>query len=99
MALKSYASVGKGLKLKFKTFWGLTPAFVDVTGEKLVGGFFAHPIQNRVKERNLVLQVVRESQIKNKAVMIWSSRKKGEFIFSNVYFVEIFAVFVFYLNV
>ena len=38
MALKFYTSVAKGLKLKVRKFWGLTPAFVEVTGKKLVGG-------------------------------------------------------------
>ena len=38
--LTFYASVEKGLKLKFKTFWGLIPTFVEVTGEKLGGGAF-----------------------------------------------------------
>ena len=50
--LKFYASVAKGLKLKVRKFWGLIPAFVEVTGEKLVGGAFMPPppiILNRVK--------------------------------------------------
>ena len=34
MALKFYTSVAKGLKLKVKMFF----MFVEVTGEKLVGG-------------------------------------------------------------
>ena len=29
--------VAKGLKLKVRKFWGLTPTFAEVTGEKLVG--------------------------------------------------------------
>ena len=43
--LKFYTSLSKGLKLKIRKFWGLTPTFVEVTGEKLVGGLFAssHP--------------------------------------------------------
>ena len=44
MALKFYASVGKGLKLKSRKFLGLVPTFVEVTGEKLAGGFLVpHP--------------------------------------------------------
>ena len=39
--LKFYTSVVKGLKLKARKFWGLIPTFVEVTGEKLVGGLFA----------------------------------------------------------
>ena len=43
--LKFYTSLSKGLKLKIRKFWGLTPTFVEVTGEKLVGDLFAssHP--------------------------------------------------------
>ena len=55
IALKFYSSVAKGLKQKFKKFWELIPTFVEVTGEKLVGGWgwlFALPIlppnQNRI---------------------------------------------------
>ena len=40
MALKFYASVAKGLKLKIRKCWGLIPKFVEVTGEKLVAGTF-----------------------------------------------------------
>ena len=35
----------KGLKLKFRKFFGLIPAFVEVTGEKLVGGAFSLPLR------------------------------------------------------
>ena len=43
--LKFYTSVGKKLKLKVRTFWGLIPTFVEVTGEKLVerGAFCPSP--------------------------------------------------------
>ena len=44
MALKSYTSVKKGLKLKVRKLSGLIPTFVEVTGGKLVreeGGFWA----------------------------------------------------------
>ena len=43
MSLKFYISVARRLKLKFKKFWGLVPTFLEVTGEKLVGGLFAPP--------------------------------------------------------
>ena len=47
--LKFYTSLSKGLKLKVKQFWGLILTFVEVTGEKLVGGaFLPSPILNRV---------------------------------------------------
>ena len=36
--LKFYASVAKRLKLKVRKFLGLIPTFVEVTGEKLIGG-------------------------------------------------------------
>ena len=39
-------------------------------------------------ETNLVLQLIRESQIKSKTVMSSSLRKKKEDIFSTVYFVR-----------
>ena len=32
--------MAKGLKLKVRKFWGLILTFVEVTGEKLVGGLF-----------------------------------------------------------
>ena len=38
MNLKFYTSVAKRLKLKVGKFWGLVPTFLEVTGEKLVGG-------------------------------------------------------------
>ena len=40
MALKFYTSLVKGLKLKFRKFWGLLLTFVEVTREKLVEGPF-----------------------------------------------------------
>ena len=40
----------KGLKLKARKFWGPDPTFVEVAGEKLVGGalFAPPPILKRV---------------------------------------------------
>ena len=49
VALNFYTSVAKGLKLKVKEFYRLIPTFVEVTGEKLVGGGGLPPILNRVK--------------------------------------------------
>ena len=43
MNLKFYTSVAKVLKLKVRKFWGLIPMFVEVRGEKLVGGAFLPP--------------------------------------------------------
>ena len=43
ISLKFYSSVAKKLILKFRKFWGLVPTFLEVTGEKLVGGLFAPP--------------------------------------------------------
>ena len=48
MALKFYTSVAKRLKLKVRKSWGLILTFVEVTGEKLVGGPFWPAIWNRV---------------------------------------------------
>ena len=36
--LKFYTSMAKGLKIKVKKFLAPIPAFVEVTGKKLVGG-------------------------------------------------------------
>ena len=47
MAMKFYTSVAKELKLKVRKFWWLILTFVEVTWEKLVGGF-PH-IPNRIK--------------------------------------------------
>ena len=38
------------------------------------------------RETNLVLQLIKELQIKSKTVMSWSSREKKEGIFYTVYF-------------
>ena len=52
------------------------------------------------RDKNLVLQLVWESRIKSKSVMSWSSQKKKECIFRNVYFVrKIFFKHLFYLNI
>ena len=40
--LKFYTSMAKELGLKVRKRWGLIPMFVEVTGEKMVGGLFAH---------------------------------------------------------
>ena len=37
MTLKFHSSVSKGLKLRVRRFWKLSPTFVKVTGKKLVG--------------------------------------------------------------
>ena len=42
--------MAKGLNLKVRKFWGLTPTFVEVTRKKLVGSVFLPPILNRVKD-------------------------------------------------
>ena len=36
--LKFYTRIAKGLKLKVRKFLGLILTFVEVTGEKMVGG-------------------------------------------------------------
>ena len=54
--LKFYTSLLKGLQLKVRKFLRLVPTFIEVTGEKLVGGASPPPppphyppILNRVK--------------------------------------------------
>ena len=42
MALKLYSSVPKRLELRARTFSGLTPAVVEVTGETLVAFLDPH---------------------------------------------------------
>ena len=49
MTLKFYTKVTKGLKLKVRKFWGISPMFVENTGKKLVGEAFLPLILNRVK--------------------------------------------------
>ena len=61
ITLKFYTSVVKGLKLKIRNFWGISPAFVEVAGEKLVVGDLCDPpILNRVKP-NKKISVCRQS--------------------------------------
>ena len=38
---------------------------------------------------NYVLQLVQELQIKSKTVMSWNLQKKKEYIFCNIYFVQL----------
>ena len=40
MGLKWHTNVVKGLEIKVRKVWGLIHTFVEVTGEKLVGGSF-----------------------------------------------------------
>ena len=47
MGLKFHTNVVKGLKIKVRKVWGLIPTFVEVTGEKLVGGPFYLPTISR----------------------------------------------------
>ena len=46
--VKFYTSVAKRLKLKVRSFWGLSHTFEKVTGEKLVEGVVP-PILNKFK--------------------------------------------------
>ena len=54
--LEFYIILSKGIRLKVRKFWRLIPTFLEVTGEKLVGGgggggaFCLPPILNRVKQ-------------------------------------------------
>ena len=51
--LKFYTSVPKGLKVKVRKFWELILTFVEVAGEKLVGGGgrVCPPFLSRAKEQ------------------------------------------------
>ena len=76
--LKFYTSVGKGLELKVRNFGGLVPTSVEVTGEKLVGGFFVlppPPILNRVK-----IDFQSSSSPSSNKVSIWLICKINNFI-------------------
>ena len=44
LTLQSYGSVVKGLKLKVRKCLGLIPTFEEVTGEKMLDGFFFCPL-------------------------------------------------------
>ena len=74
--LKFDASVAKGLKLKFKKFWGPIPTFAKVTGEKLLGGLFCPPppILNRVKVKNLWAWY----KLWKLSSIIWNRLNKGQ---------------------
>ena len=54
--------VPKGLKLKVRKFLGLIPTFIEITGEKLVGGTFLPPhplpILNSVKSLDDSLSII-----------------------------------------
>ena len=73
MTLKVYTGEVKGLKLKVRKFLWLSPTFVEVAGEKLVGGPFypsplptPHPpILNRVKRSCCKRSVKRAEQTLN----------------------------------
>ena len=73
--------MAKGLKLKVRKFYGLSPTFVEVTEEKLVGGAFSPPphththslILNRVKEVTFNVKYFKE--IKRSE----SSKSRGAF--------------------
>ena len=49
MTFKLCTSAAKELKLKVRKFWGLIPAFEEVTGENWYGWTFYIPILNTVK--------------------------------------------------
>ena len=51
MSLKFYNNLAKGLKLKFRKFLGLIPTFIEVTGEKQVGGI-------NVKVFNMITRII-----------------------------------------
>ena len=56
MALKFFMSVAKCLKLKVRKIWGLIFTFVEVTGEKLIGGTLKLKIATDDRKRLLSLR-------------------------------------------
>ena len=72
MALKFYTSVVKGLNLKVRKFWGLTPTFIELPEEKLIGrGAFPlptppPPIPNRFNENSPIVRKEIMNTLKNK---------------------------------
>ena len=46
--------MAKGLKLTVRKFWGLTPTFAEVTGQKLVGSILPPSILNMVKSDDII---------------------------------------------
>ena len=58
MGIRFYTSVVKGLKLKVRKVSGLSPTFVEITGEKLLEGTLLPPTplppsQSRIKLKKL----------------------------------------------
>ena len=68
MALKFYTSVQKGLQLRVRKICGLISTFVEVIGEKLLGGPFCPlpptPILNKVKG-NVDILLISETKLNN----------------------------------
>ena len=56
--LEILQQVPKELKLKVRKFLGLIPTFIEITGEKLVGGDISPPILNRVKSLDDSLSII-----------------------------------------
>ena len=59
--------MAKELKLKARKVWGLIPTFVEITWEKLLGGFLPPPSPsialNRVKPRVIPLKFGRNAKV------------------------------------
>ena len=66
-SLKFYTSATKGLKLKVRKFWGLLPTFVEITGEKLVGGLFA-PLPPSWTGLNLCCIIISSTYVQRKHI-------------------------------
>ena len=96
--LKFYSSLWKELKLKVRKFGGLIPTFVEVVGEKLVGGggflLPTRPILNRVKNTNyfFVFTYWKRSFINRIAfILIIVRRNKPSFNITINVFIKIFS--------
>ena len=76
--MKFYTGVAKGLKLKVRKFWRLILTFVEVTGEKLVGGggLFCLPILNRVNvDMEIVFKIIEIKSIQTNTALYLSKLK------------------------
>ena len=82
-ALEFYTSVAKGLKLKVRKFLGLTPTFVEVTGEKLIGwgDFLPHPVSILNTVNSVVQLLVQNKNRMNYNSMVQSDEKIKHIVF------------------
>ena len=94
MALKFYASVAKGLKLKVRMFWGLIPTFVEVTGGKLVEEAFLSPSPPPIGLKRRIMSPIYKKGLKKLQRQLQTGQHfakyfkniRETFVYSNVIF-------------